>query len=74
MPATPAAVGDRYFHPHIAFAFAAAPAAYGSGVVYILGSHHVISYWWLALTLCLAVIPPAAFLGLQRYAHAMRTA
>jgi hypothetical protein len=74
MPGTPAATGAKHFHPHIAFAFAAAPTTYGSGVAYVLGSHHVISYWWLVLTLCWAVIPLAVFLGLQRYARAMRTA
>jgi hypothetical protein len=74
MPRTPAATGAKYVHTQIAFAFAAAPTTYGSGVVYVLGSHHVISYWWLALTLCWAAIPLAVLLSLQRHERATRTA
>ena len=74
MSSTLGAIGAKYLHSQTAFAFAAAPATYGSGVVYVLGSHHVISYWWLALALCCAALPLAVLLNMQRHARAVRTA
>jgi hypothetical protein len=58
----------------IAFAFALAPVIFGSLVVYLLASNHLISYWWLALTLGWAVIPLAILVRALRYARRVQPA
>ena len=59
MPRTPASAGVKLNNMYIAFAFAVAPVTFGSAIVCVLAGKHIISYWWLALTLGWAIVPLA---------------
>ena len=69
MPRRPAPAGVRLVRMHVAFAFVLTPVTFGSLVVYILASHHLISYWWLALTLGWGIVPLAILVRALRYAR-----
>ena len=69
MPRTPATAGVRLARMYVAFAFALTPVTFGSVVVYILASNHLISYWWLALTVGWAIVPLAILVCALRYAR-----
>jgi hypothetical protein len=71
MPVTPTSDGARLTQLHMAFAFAVTPVTFGSLVIYVLASHHLISYWWLAFTLGWAIVPLGILLRSPR--HARRT-
>lgn len=66
MPRTPASAAAKLNLMFIAFAFAAAPVALGSAAVCALAGNHLISYWWLALTLGWAVVPSAILTAATR--------
>ena len=57
MPRTPASAGVKLSQMYIAFAFAVASVTFGSAIVCVLAGRHIISYWWLALTLGWAIVP-----------------
>ena len=57
MPRTPASAMVKLNQMYIAFAFAVAPVTFGSAIVCVLAGRHIISYWWLALTLGWAIVP-----------------
>jgi hypothetical protein len=67
MPRTPASAGVKLYQIYIAFAFAVTPVTFGSAIVCVLAGKHIISYWWLALTLGWAVVPLAVFARARRY-------
>ena len=69
MPRTPAPAGVRLVRLHVAFAFALTPVTFGSLVVYVLASNHLISYWWLALTVGWGIVPLAILVRALRYAR-----
>ena len=74
MPRTPASAAARLNSMFIAFAFAAAPVAFGSPAVRALVGNHLISYWRLALTLGWAVVPSAILTRANRYQRQARAA
>jgi hypothetical protein len=71
MPRAPAAKLNLMF---IAFAFAAAPVAFGSAAACALADNRLISYWWLALTLGWAVVPSAVLTRASRCRRLVRAA
>jgi hypothetical protein len=74
MPRTPPSAAAKLIRMQVAFALAAAPATFGTAVVLALGSRHLISYWWLALTLGWNVVPLSVYLRMQRFASRVRSA
>lgn len=70
----PSSPGVRYHRMHIWFAVASAPVTLGSGVVRILGVIHVISYWWLALTLGWVIVPAVLLFRMVRYGRRLDAA
>jgi hypothetical protein len=74
MSRTPASAAAKLNLMLIAFAFAAAPVAFGSAAVCALAGHRLISYWWLALTLGWAVVPSAVLTRANRYQRQVRAA
>jgi hypothetical protein len=68
MPQTPASAGVKLNQMYIAFAFAVAPVTFGSAIVCVLAGKHIISYWWLALTLGWAIVPLAVLARARRQA------
>jgi hypothetical protein len=69
MPPAQASAGVKLARMHIALALTLAPALFGSMAVYLLARSHLISYWWLALTLGSAIIPLVIFVRSLRYAR-----
>lgn len=69
MPRTPASAGGKLTLMSIAFGLALIPVTLGSPAVYVFASNHLISYWWLALTLGWAVVPLAILVRALRYAR-----
>jgi hypothetical protein len=67
MPQTSA--GAKLIRMQIAIALATVPATFGTAVACVLAGNHLISYWWLAVTLGSAGVPLAVFLRMQRYAR-----
>jgi hypothetical protein len=61
MPQPPATVGVKLNQMYIAFGFVLAPVTFGSAIVCVLAGKHIISYWWLALTLGWAIVPLLVF-------------
>jgi hypothetical protein len=74
MPRTPASAAVKLIRMQVAFALAAAPAAFGTAIICVLAGNHLVSYWWLALTLGWAGVPLALFLRMQRYARRVHAA
>ena len=74
MPRTPASAAVKLIRTQVAFAMTAAPATLGTAVICVLAGNHLVSYWWLALTLGSAGVPLALFLRMQHYARAARPA
>jgi len=74
MPRTPASAAAKLIRMQVAFALAAAPATFGTAVICVLASNHLVSYWWLALTLGWAGVPLAVFLRMDRSARQVRAA
>lgn len=74
MPRTPISAAAKLIRMQIAFAFAAAPATFGTVVVVALGSRHAISYWWLAFSLGWIVVPLSVYLRTQRFVRRLRSA
>ena len=58
----------------ILLALAAAPVTFGNAVAGALAVSHVISWWWLAVTLGWAAIPLAVFARSVRYARQSQAA
>jgi hypothetical protein len=71
---TPASAGVKLNQMYIAFAFAVAPVTFGSAIVCVLAVKHIISYWWLALTLGWAVVPSAILTRANGYQRQVRAA
>ena len=67
MTQTPASAGVKLNQMYIAFAFAVAPVTFGSAIVCVLAGKHIISYWWLALTLGWAIVPLLVLARAHRY-------
>jgi len=67
MPQTPASAEVKLNQMYIAFAFAVAPVTFGSAIVCVLAGKHIISYWWLALTLGWAIVPLLVLARAHRY-------
>jgi len=74
MAEVPVSAGVRLARLHIAFSFALTPVTFGSLVVYVLASQHMVSYWWLALTLGWAVVPLAILARVRDCAPAAKGA
>jgi hypothetical protein len=74
MPRTSASAWVKLNQMYIAFALALAPVTLGSLVVYVLAGNHLISCWWLALTLGWAIIPLAIRVRALRYARQVQSA
>lgn len=74
MPRTPASAAAKLNLMFFAFAFAAAPVAFGSAAVCALAGNRLISYWWLALTLGWAVVPSAILTRANGYQRQVRAA
>ena len=66
MTQTPASAEVKLNQMYIAFAFAVAPVTFGSAIVCVLAGKHIISYWWLALTLGWAIVPLAVLARTRR--------
>jgi hypothetical protein len=73
MPRTPASAAAKLIRMQVAFALAA-PATFGTAVICVLASNHLVSYWWLALTLGWAGVPLAVFPRMDRSARQVRAA
>jgi membrane protein YdbS with pleckstrin-like domain len=74
MPQTPSSAAVKLAQMHIAFAFALAPVTLGSLALYVLASNHLISYWWLAVTLGWVIVPLAILVRALRYARRIQAA
>ncbi len=74
MPRIPASAGAKLAQMYVAFAFALAPVTFGSLIVYVLANHHLISYWWLALTFGWATVPLAILVRALRYGRRIQRA
>jgi hypothetical protein len=53
----------------IFFALTLAPAVFGSAVLYTLGRHHVLGYWWVSVPLGFLAAPLAILLSGLRTAR-----
>ena len=69
MPRTPVPAGVRLLRMYVAFAFTLTPVTFGSLVVYTLAGNHLISYWWLALTVGWGIVPLVILVRGLRYAR-----
>lgn len=69
VPRIPASASVKLTRMSVAYGVALAPVGLGSAVVYVFASHHLISYWWLALTLGWAIVPLAILVRAVRYAR-----
>lgn len=52
---------------YVVFAVAVAPVSFGAPVAIVLGSQHVISYWWAAAAVVWAVVPFGVMVHARRY-------
>jgi hypothetical protein len=70
-PALPDADGVRYTLLWVLFAVAQFPLTIGIVVLLLLGSRHVVGYWWLAVPLAAEVVPGALYWRLHRLVGAV---
>jgi hypothetical protein len=73
MPQSPA-TAPELVRMQVAFAQAAAPAAFGTTAVCVLAGNHLVSYWRPALVLAWACVPAGLSLRVQRCARRVRAA
>jgi hypothetical protein len=52
---------------YVVFAVTAVPVSSGTPVAIVLGSHHVISYWWAAAAVAWAAVPFGVMVHARRY-------
>jgi hypothetical protein len=70
-PALPRAGAVRYTLLWVLFAVAQFPVSMGIAVLLLLGSHHVVGYWWLAVPLAAEAVPGALYWRLCRLGRAL---